>query len=165
MKRMIKRLSRKIKRLVRYLPVIWNSEDFDSGFATELFRMKLEDMAVFFEGNDGVYAANAKQYAGQIRRILRLFDWVYNDENISEFHMEMEALWGAGVNEFVEMEYPTKHEGARSWSLVFAWEEWDNVDEVRKSYKELMVKYENKRKKAHKLLWRLIEENIEYWWD
>jgi hypothetical protein len=165
MKRTIKRFSRKIRRLVRYLPVIWNSEDWDSGFATELFRMKLEDMAVFFEGTDGVFSTNAKYNALRIRRILRLFDWVYNDEYINEFHMEMEALWGSGVNEFVEIVRPTKYEGARSWSLTFAWEEWDNADEVQKSYKELTEKYHNKRKKAHKLLWKLIGDNIEYWWD
>jgi hypothetical protein len=164
MKRMIKRLSRKIKRLVRYLPVIWNSGDWDSGFATELFRMKLEDIAVFFEGTDGVFSTNAKYNALRIRRILRLFDWVYNDKHIDEFHMEMEALWGSGVNGFSSKRITTKSGQVRR-SLVFAWEDWDNADEVRKSYKELMVKYENKRKKAHKLLWKLIGDNIEYWWD
>lgn len=164
MKWTIKRLSRKIRRLVRYLPVIWNSEDWDHGFATELFRMKLEDMAVFFEGMDGVFSANAKYNALRIRRILRLFDWVYNDEYITEFHMEMEALWGSGVNELSTTNITTKSGQIRR-SVGFVWKDWDNADEVQESYRELSVKYDEKRKKAHKLLWKLIEENIEYWWD
>jgi hypothetical protein len=164
MKWMIKRLSRKIRRLVRYLPVIWNSEDWDSGFATELFRMKLEDMAVFFEGNDGVFSAKAAYNARRIRRILRLFDWVYNDEYITEFHMEMEALWGSGINELSTTNITTKSGQIRR-SVGFVWQEWDNADEVQKSYGELSGKYNEKRKRAHKLLWKLIEENIEYWWD
>jgi len=164
MKRMIKRLSRKIRRLVRYLPVIWNSEDWDYGFTTELFRMKLEDMVEYYDGKINVFSANGEYTARRIRRVLRLFDWVYNDKHIDEFHMEMEALWGSGVNGFSSKSITTKSGQVRR-SLVFVWEEWDNADEVRKSYKELMVKYDEKRKKAHKLLWKLIEGNIEYWWD
>jgi hypothetical protein len=164
MKWMIKRFSRKIRRLVRYLPVIWNSEDWDSGFATELFRMKLEDMAVFFEGMDGVFSANAEYKALRIRRILRLFDWVYNDEYITEFNMEMEALWGSGVNELSTKNITTKSGQIRR-SVGFVWQDWDNADEVQESYEELSVKYVEKRKRAHKLLWKLIEENIEHWWD
>jgi hypothetical protein len=126
--------------------------------------MKLEDMAVFFEGMDGVFSANAKYNALRIRRILRLFDWVYNDEYMTEFHMEMEALWGSGVNELTTRTI-SQGDGQICGSLGFVWQDWDNADEVEKSYRELSVKYDEKRKKAHKLLWKLIEENIEYWWD
>lgn len=162
---LIKRFIRRFKRLFRYLTVIWRTEDWDYSFTLELFRMKLEDMAEFYEEKVNVYSANASYKALRIRRILRLFEWVYSEKYLDEARAELVRKWGEGFDDFIERNVVEHENGGRSWSMTPAYQTWDNADEVLKHYDYVSKKYEEKQKKAHKLLWKLVEENIQEWWD
>ena len=39
------------------------------------------------------------------------------------------------------------------------------IDEIKLKKKELFNKSQEKQKRAHILLWKLIEHNIQNWWD
>jgi len=157
--------NRKLKRLIKYVPVIWNSEDFDYRYALELFEMKLEDMAVFME-SDKAWSVQSKEEAKKIRMVLRLMKKVYDEEYAIEFQKELEDLYGKEITDarFVHKDYDEDEEG-----VVYKWEfKYDslpNAKEIKEVKTKLFWKSHVKQQKAHKLLWKLIEHNIRRWWD
>jgi hypothetical protein len=150
----MKKIYNKIKRLIRYIPVIWNSEEFDYRYSLELFKMKLEDIASFLE-SDKAWSARAKYDASRIRMVLRLMDKVYDEEYSIEWITEIEKIYGNNIFDF-EME---------KGYLKYKYEDLPNAEEIRNKKRELFYKSLEKHKKAHKLLWKVIEHNIQHWWD
>jgi hypothetical protein len=157
----MKKMYRKLKRLIRYVPVIWNSEDFDYRYALELFQMKLEDISDFLE-SDKAMSTDAKHYASRIRMILRLMDKVYNEEYSTSYFDELKSLYGDGFNEW---RFIPHGDGDKLYGIRFNWEDWDNAYEIRVKQHQLWKASIKKQKRAHKLLWELVEHNILNWWD
>ena len=75
----VKRKIRQIKRVIDFLPLIWNGFDFDYRYATDLFRKQLERIADEMESDRG-RLENAKTNAQKIRTAIRLMDKVYDEE-------------------------------------------------------------------------------------
>ena len=88
-----------------------------------------------FLDSDRSYSMDAKQRASRIRTAIRLMDKVYDEDYSHEYIDKLEKLYGDNTNQ--------------------------NSEIRRKLFKEAV----EKQKRAHKLLWRFIEHNIQYWWD
>lgn len=162
-KRWIKNFIKKTKRVIRYIPVIWNSYDFDYRYAIDLFQMKLEDIADFME-SDKALSTEAKNDAKRIRTAIRLMKKVYDEEYATEYLDTMEELYGEGVNGFDFVS--TGGDGENEmFQLKRKYEDWENGEEIKKVEKELFNKSYEKQQRAHKLLWEFIEHNIQRWWD
>jgi hypothetical protein len=145
---------KKLKRLIRYIPLIWNSEDFDYRYSLELFKIKLEDIASFLE-SDKAWSARAKHDASRIRMVLRLMDKVYEEEYSIEWIEEIKKIYGNDILDFkIENTY-----------LKYKYEDLHNAKEIEYKKREFFYKSLEKQKRAHKLLWKLIEHNIQHWWD
>lgn len=80
----VKRKIRQIKRVIDFLPLIWNGFDFDYKYAIDLFQKQLERTATFLE-SDKAYTISAKTNAQKIRTALRLMDIVYDEKYVDEF--------------------------------------------------------------------------------
>lgn len=156
----------RIKRLIRYVPVIWNSGDFDYRYATELFRMKLEDLATFME-SDKAWSATAKQDARRIRTAIQLLENVYSEKYATEYFDIMEQTYGENCMDFHFNDETKKLPNGivTRKGLCYEYENWDNADEIRIHLNELQEQCWERQEKANKLLWRFIEHNIERWWD
>jgi hypothetical protein len=154
------KIYRKIKRLIRYIPVLWKSEDFDYHYSLELFKMKLEDIASFLE-SDRTWSATAKHDASRIRMTLRLMDKVYDEEYSMEYLRELEDLYGPDINNLRIV----KSDKEDSHTLKYPWQDMENSYEIRERRDKLWIKSYEKQKRAHKLLWKLVEHNIQHWWD
>jgi len=154
---------KKIKRLLRYLPVIWNSYDFDYRYATELFQMKLEDIADFME-SDRAMSVESKQNAKRIRTAIKLMEKVYDEDYNLEYQDKLKELYGEDVLhiEFVEHSYKN---GQKYYRIKRKYEDWDNCDDIEKMETKLFHESYLKQKKAHRILWKFIEHNIQRWWD
>jgi hypothetical protein len=123
--------------------------------------MKLEDIATFLE-SDKAMSTNAKHYASRIRMILRLMDKVYDEEYSTSYFDELKSLYGSGV---IEWEFIPHGDDDKLYGIRFNWENWDNADEVRAKQHQLWIDSHKKQKRAHKLLWELVEHNIQHFWD
>ena len=80
----VKRKIRQIKRVIDFLPLIWNGFDWDYSYAIQLFQKQLERTASFLE-SDKVYSLSSKTNAQKIRTALRLMDIVYEERYMEEF--------------------------------------------------------------------------------
>ena len=148
----------KIKRLIKFTPIIWNSYDWDYAYSVDLFKFQLLRMADYMEKNG--HLENSDYNAQRIRTVCRLMDKVYNEEYIDQAYGELESLYGKGIFRFKTI--PTEN-GMYTLSMVY--ESYPNASEIEETRRLLYQKAQEKQDKAHRLLWKLIEHNIREWWD
>jgi len=157
----VKRKIRQIKRVIDFLPLIWNGFDFDYRYATDLFRKQLERIADEMESDRG-RLENAKTNAQKIRTAIRLMDKVYDEEYGCEYQDKLKELYGENV---LDWWFEDTGKGDDSSYLRYEYEKWDNSEEIKKIKRKLFLESRGKQKRAHKLLWDFIEHNIQRWWD
>ena len=156
-----KRKYRQIKRVIDFLPLIWNGFDFDYRYATNLFRKQLERIADEMESDRG-RLENAKTNAQKIRTAIRLMDKVYDEEYGCEYQDKLKELYGEKV-----LDWWSEDTGRGDGTSFLRWEyeKWNNSEEIKEVERKLFLESTNKQKRAHKLLWDFIEHNIQRWWD
>ena len=157
----IRRKYEQIRRLIDYLPLIWNGYEFDYHYSIEIFKKSLERQANFLESSKS-YTVDATHNASKIRTAIRLMDKVYSDEYTLEYMDKIEELYGRDV---MELRFVEKEDDNRFFTMVANYEEWDNAEEVEVTLNKLMMESQRKQERAHKLLWEFVEHNIRRWWD
>lgn len=165
----IKRVWGKINRIIRWIPIIWKSEDWDSGHAIDVFKFKLKEIEKYLSDESKCYSVNHKHHASRVRTAIKLMDKVYDEEYALEYFDKMKKLYGKSEIEFVETEdSKDKEERFKLYTLVYKYEKDYTDDEIAKieSHRnELFLESHKKQERAHKLLWDFIEHNIRHWWD
>jgi hypothetical protein len=155
----IKRKIWQIKNVIKWLPIIWKQYDFDYSYSLEVFKFQLQKQAEFLESNKS-RTQSASYNSKRIRTILKLMDKVYNQEYSMEYQNILKEKYGDNV-----MNANFVSNGDNSNYLEWEWESWDNADEISKIKDDLFKISQEKQDKAHKLLWKLIEHNIQGFWD
>jgi hypothetical protein len=156
-----RRKYRQIRRVIDFLPMIWNGFDFDYMYAIELFEKQLERTADFME-SDRATTVDADKRAKRIRTAVALLKKTYDEEYACEYQDQLKEIFGENVLDF-RFE-PTEHNNGSSY-LKWEYEYWDNADEVNKVRDVLYKASHAKQRKAEDLVWRYIGHNIRGWWD
>ena len=73
----LKQFFRRVRRVIDFLPLIWQGEDWDYYYSVELFQYQLKRTADFLE-SDKAYTLDAKATASRVRTAIELMDRVYN---------------------------------------------------------------------------------------
>ncbi len=161
----IKRKIWQIKNIVRWVPKIWNQFDFDYRYSIEVFKFQLQKQADYMD-SDRAMTVESKQNAQRIRMVIRLMDKVYDEEYGCEYQDKLKEKYGEDVLDwdFFEIEDKSSYS-----TLKWRYETDEKYKEVRDQIEEdkdrwFKESYE-KQKRAHSLLWKLIEHNIRGWWD
>lgn len=147
----VKQFLRRVRRVVDFLPIIWNGYDFDYRYSIELFQYQLQRTADFLE-SDKAYTVSAKQTASRIRTAIELLEKVYNEDYACEYQDKMRELYGENVLNWIT-------------DYNYEYEKWDNAEEVQQMMNKLFLESQNKQERAHKLVWKFIEHNIRSFWD
>lgn len=158
----LRRKQRQIKKLIRYIPVIWKSFDFDYGYAIDLFKMQLEDIAKHLESNKAV-TSSSKSKAREVRKAICLLERVYDEKYITEEMTKLDKFYGKMEFKFVIVEgYPEMFSLEKEYP-----EDWDKAQIAiyKKDHKESLLRGIAQQRKAHRILWMYIEHKIEGWWD
>ena len=156
-----KRKYQQIKRTIEFLPLIWNSYDFDYQYSIDIFKKQLQRTANYLESNRA-YGMGAVNRASRIRTAIRLMDKVYEEEYAHEFIDKIKELYGENT---LDWWFGDTNDGHGSSYLRYEYEKWENADEINEMKRKLFKESIDKQKRAHKLLWDFIEHNIQYWWD
>jgi hypothetical protein len=160
--RPIKRFFKKLKRVIDFLPIIWNGHDFDYHYAIQLFKYQLQRTADMFDSRDAV-ALDSKMNAQKIRTAIRLMDKVYEDEYVNEYMDIIDQVYGKTEWHFTPVE---GREGSVRVTMTNPMavneEHQQQIDRTRYLLAEVS---RDKHDRAHKLLWDFVEHNIQRWWD
>ena len=157
-----------VKNLIRWFPVIWKDRDWDDHFIWQLMIQKLKFQSKYIGERD--YHTRAKRDAEIMMTCVRLM------ERVKEEYYGMEYMdYQDSDYNFIDSDTP----GYKELDIV---ENWEKYDEYFAKYplihKKVLKKYPDEDKKyiamkvafenhdrARKLLFKLMERNIECWWD
>jgi len=167
----IKQFFRSIRNLIRWFPIIWKDRDWDDYFIWEILKFKIRNQADYIGSHDR--HVSAKRDAEIMYTCYRLMDDVqrefYGTEYMSYYDRDLD---------FVESESHPGHYEMRDGKLNF-----DNLDVYFAKYpriykqavKTSLIKDSRlsiavrmaqiNEERAHKLLFKILEQNIRRWWD
>lgn len=157
-----------VKNLVRWFPVIWKDRDWDDHFIWKVMMQKLKFQSKYIGDNDR--HMSAKRDAEIMMTCVRLM------EKVKEEYYGMEYMDYQESNfNFIDCETP----GYKELKIDEVWEKYDHFfAKYPLVHKRMVQKYPNEDKKyiamkvalenhnrARRLLFKLMEVNIERWWD
>jgi hypothetical protein len=156
----MKKLFKRIFNIVKWIPILWQNQHYDYSFAVNMFIKALEDLSKFLD-SDSAYSTKASQNARNIRRILKIMRRV---EETYYFSQIMNPFYEKYGN--IELDFIPCHEtGFKRLELVFENKLNLSKKEIEDIYQNSLENAFKKEEKAHKLVWKLIGENIRNWSD
>jgi hypothetical protein len=161
----IKQFFRRIHNLYRWLPIIWKDQDWDDFYIFEILKFKLKNQAKYIDKR-GIHLS-AKRDAEIMMLCVRLIDKVQDEYYGTEYFNYHDSKFI-----FIDSE---SHPGMYEMELEQKLEHFDDYfkkypliakqvveeDKHRKAFKIAKINEE----RAHKLLFKILEQNIRRWWD
>jgi hypothetical protein len=165
---------RKIRNLIRWTPIIWKDQDWDHTFIFEILKFKLKNQAKYIGGQDR--HTTAKRDAELMMTCVRLIDRIqdgfydgeYADYHEADFRFEdCEDKPGYSQlhideisNRFLEYfaKYPIQYKRAIDPNT-----HWYYTEKTDKTI-AMWIGNEN-QKRAQTLLFKIMNEKIQGWWD
>jgi hypothetical protein len=159
------------KNIWRWLPIVWKDRDWDSDYIFNPLKFKIQNTADYIEKN--------KRFVGwedevrYMRICVKLIDRIQNQYYVDEMHqywetnMRMEPMEdGTRSLEFDDVRndltiYLSKYPNDKRRTLKS--KRADNVGDSDKSLSILVAFMRHER--ARKLLFDIIQDRIERWWD
>ena len=169
----IKQFFKRIYNLYRWFPIIWKDQDWDDHFIFEILKFKLKNQAEYI-GKRGIHVSaerDAEIMMTCVRLIEKIQDEYYGTEYFNYHKSELK---------FIDSE---SHPGSYEMDIE---EISENFDEYFKKYPRIYKQTINTERppfrkdgklgiainiahineeRAHKLLFKILEQNIRRWWD
>ena len=166
-----------VKNIVYWLPIIWKDRNWDHRYIYTILEHKLKAQSKYIGGRD--WHEGAKRDAEIMMTCARLINKVSDEFYSSEYtDYHKDKHWFT----------PSTKEGYSDWNSRTLHEDFDKYfAKYPLSYKKVMngsgpfnldgkdandvkksiamnIAYVN-QERAHKLLFKILQENIEKWWD
>ncbi len=174
-----KDLYRGVKNLIKWFPVIWRDRDWDSYYIFRILEHKLKSQAKYIGDRD--IHVSAKRDAEIMLTCVRLMERVRDEYYQSEYQdYHQTKYWFDGIKDkpgystweselqsenFDEYfkKYPLIYKRVLNGAGVFSIEDRDSEEETKQVIAMNIGHINHDR--ARKLLFKIMEENIEAWWD
>ena len=162
-----------VKNLIRWFPIVWKDRDWDDHYIWQVMKFKLSNQSKYIGAKDR--HISAKRDAEIMMTCVRLIDKIQNEYYSSEY-MDYH------VTDFNFVDSETSN-GGKEAVITEISERFDDYfskyfliyKKVRKSRKTLFPKKTKQgmamniahinHQRAKKLLFNILENNIERWWD
>lgn len=165
-----------VRNLIKWFPIIWKDRDWDSNFTYDIISFKLNNMADHYEKYG--HHVGAEYDASRMRLCVRLIQKLKDEYYQSEYYDYIEekhwfeaiedspgySSWESRVIKDNLSEYISKYPLTYKRSLrgegpfnIKGREDDQKLHAMNMGY--------IRHNKARKLLFRILEENIESWWD
>lgn len=157
-----------IKNLIRWFPVIWKDRDWDDHFIWQVMIQKLRFQAKYIGDRD--FHTRAKRDAEIMMTCVRLMEKIKEEYYATEYF------------DYHETEYTWEDSDEPGFVTLNVEEKSERFDEYFKKYplvyKRIKQRYTNEDKsrlafymstenhnRARRILFKLMERNIEAWWE
>ena len=174
----LREFKRSITNLIVWFPLIWKDRHWDDMYIFDILQFKLKNQAKYISDRD--FHLNAKRDAEIMMTCVHLIDKVkeeyysseYMDYHESEFDfIDSDYKGDSGEDKYYQMEitelsehfddyfkiYPLIYKRVLNGEGIFT------KDKEKKTIAMNMAHINHDR--ARKLLFKLLERNIEKWWD
>jgi len=157
-----------VKNLIRWFPTIWKDRDWDDHFIWNIMVQKLKFQAKYIGDRD--FHTSAKRDAEIMMTCVELMERIKSEYYGMEFMDYQDSTF-----EFVDSDIP----GNKELKITENSEQYDEFfKKYPLAYKRMVKKFPNKDKKyialelsidnhkrAKRILFKMMENNIEKWWD
>lgn len=169
----LRRFINRIHKIIRWIPVIWRDEDYDSYFIFEILKTKLTTVSRYFSDSHELSYVNQERDKEIVDTCIRLINRIQND------YYETEMF------DYYMAKYAFKPVSGNSYKMVVE-EEESNLDTYfsknKLLHKKIVMELESctkiqhddysiasrmsweKQLKAKRILFKLLDNNIENWW-
>jgi hypothetical protein len=154
----------KIRRVIKWSRIIWKTETYDFSYSIDIFKESLLELRDYMNKKDRF--ENTKHYTSRIDLIIKLLDISYKETYY--YDIEMNKLYEVYGKESFDIDFSETEND--TFTLNYIYESSDKFTDIEK--KEIADKLKNamkvvryKEDKSKKLVWKLIEHNIENFWD
>ena len=173
---MLRRLNRfivSVKNLIRWFPIIWKDRDWDDHYIWEILKFKLKNQAKYIGDNDRY--VGAKRDAEKIMLCVRLIDKLQEEYYTMEYQDYREAdfnfIPSSSNPEYFELDIVEKSENLddyfkkypRIYKMVMNTDKMPFKRDTKAGIALNIAQINHDR--ARKLLFKILEKNIERWWD
>jgi len=151
-----------IKRVIDYLPLIWNDRDWDHYFLISLMQFKLKRMKYYFD-NHGIADMTENNELKALDFIIKIGDRYSSadDEENSHFYKLHNKKWG-------ELDIKSKDAGEGLSELIFSRPNANTEEEKEQERKEFLESTkvdERRRQRLKKYYFSALDKYVEYFWD
>jgi hypothetical protein len=161
----IKQFFRRIYNLYRWFPIIWKDQDWDHHYIFEILKFKLKNQAKYIGSKDR--HVGAKRDAEIMMLCVRLIDKIQSDYYGHEYFDYHKSEF-----KFIDS---ISHPGSYEMEIKHISNNYkDYFKKYPRIYKQVKGKDKHKtafniarinEERAHKLLFKILEQNIRRWWD
>jgi hypothetical protein len=161
----VKQFFRNIHNLIRWFPIIWKDRDWDDHFIFEIFKFKLKNQAEYINKR-GIHLSakrDAEKMMLCVRLIEKIQDEYYGIEYFDYHKSELKFIDSEshpGLYE-IEEEYISEHFDDYFKKYPRIYNQVKTEDRHRTAFNIARINEE----RAHKLLFKILEQNIQRWWD
>jgi hypothetical protein len=177
----IRYIYRKFKNLYRWFPVIWNDQDYDNHYIFDILKFKLKNQAKYIGDNDRHTRAtlDAKRMKICVELIDKVSDEYYSGEYMDYYEIKWEFIdvpdkpgystlnmdiISERFNEYFK-KYPLVYKKVLTDKKLQIFNIDLADDDSKKDERIAMNMGHYNHNRARKLLFKIMEENIEGWWD
>ena len=163
----LKQFFKRIQNLVRWFPIIWKDQDWDDFYIFEILKFKLKNQAEYIGYHDRHMSAkrDAEIMMLCVRLIEKVQDEYYGKEYLSYCESEMKFTPSESHPGSYEMEFEELSEHYddyfKKYPLIYRMVPDLNAPKDRIAFEIAKINEE----RAHKLLFKILEQNIRRWWD
>jgi len=148
------------KNIIKWSPILWNDQDYDNAFIFDVLIFKIRATAKCIEKN--------KAHMGWKREVEKMRLCVKLLERISNEYYEMEHLTYVdtkfSVNEKRILQIETLRDDSNEYLQLYPHDLKSIPTEGSTAYRALRLGI-YRHNKAKRILFKLLDENIERWWD
>jgi hypothetical protein len=156
-----------IKNIWNWFPTIWKDRDFDSSYIYEILIHKLEKQATYIHkyGNH-VSAERDVEKMFLCARLARIQqEELYMDEYHDTYEMKFEFVPTDETGRWFTMESEMLDENFDDYFYKYR-RQHKLIDKTDKDNHHIAIEIaRNNQERSRKLLFKIMEENIEGWWD
>jgi hypothetical protein len=163
----VKQFFKRIYNLYRWLPVIWKDQDWDDFYIFEVLKFKLKNQAEYIGYHDR--HVSARRDAEIMMLCVRLIEKVQSEYYTGEYmnYHESDYNWidsesHPGMHELEIVEKSERFdEYFKKYPLIYRC-----VPDLKAPKSEIAFQIARiNEERAHKLLFKILEQNIRRWWD
>jgi hypothetical protein len=154
-----------IKNLFKWTPIVWKDRDFDFHYILDVLYFKLRNTARYLERNDRF--VNTAYHVSKIKLCMNLIDKINEEYYYSEPHDYYESKMileksKSGLNTYSSQRINDNlHLYLAKYPSSFRKVEKEGLDNWQIAIRMAQLRH----KKAIYLLFAIMNENIENWWD
>lgn len=165
-----------LSNLIKWFPIVWKDRDYDDHYIWELLKFKLEKQSHYTRKRG--YHLSSERNAEIMALCAKLIDKIQKEEYLYEFlnYHEIDIQFVALQKEkFIDQDFDD--EDLYEMKSTLLWEKYDELfakyPATHRKFKHLNFNKEElahkicdyNHNKAKKLLFNILNDNIENWWS